>query len=659
MLRPFVIRARAALVIMLAALLILPPASAQTAASLSPSPNLQFFDASSGQSLPCVGCTVSTFAAGTSTPLRTYTDSTATTQNGVIITLDSNGYTTSGIWIGGVCYKYVLKNAGGSTVWSQDNICDNSQLLRVALTGATGAAQIGYRGASGDTTITTAAALNSFTLSATYSSLAFACGAANSTGRTLLVVSNFAASPAQSCAANIRPGGGIIAPGSSQVINLSGKIDQIAAQLFDTSAGGAGSILLTGPNEAIFPHWFGAKMDGSTDDLPAWNASTASCPAAGCVLHIPQGSNSFTSAGIVLTHGVPIKVSGGGRTSIISCTGVPCLTANYAGQMITTLDVQESNPAGNAATVGIEVTNGSGSGDQITLRDLTLLGKSAHPNGIGVRFDGVANVAVDNVISSAWDKGGQINAITGPIFSTTIHFIGGHFTGNATWQLENTGCGDCSAFGTIFESGPGLSTSFGIFTCVACHGESGSIDARIKSGASALISLGSTWHGGTIQADAGAGSNNAVFVSYGDDITDLIVNNSSFTMRSDWPTHPPANANVSGSSPGPFLLNDATGPHCLKSGGCTASNTFSFDAPYTGYIFSGGPLSSTTSVGAGTFLQTGPITFSGLGSVAAGQIYSCTDCKVTGPTDNTCVGGGPGAIAFRTPDGWWACLQRN
>jgi hypothetical protein len=158
---------------------------AQTAASVTPNPNIQFLDTSTGAALPCVGCSVYTYAAGTSTPLATYTDSTGMTANSNPIVLDSAGYSTSGIWIKASCYKFVLENASAATVWTQDNVCDNSQLLKTLLAGSTGAAQIGYE-ASGGAATNVAAVLNVTPRASDYSSLAVALTTI-SAGQTLTV----------------------------------------------------------------------------------------------------------------------------------------------------------------------------------------------------------------------------------------------------------------------------------------------------------------------------------------------------------------------------------------------------------------------------------------------------------------------------------------
>src|SRR6185437_16115648 len=73
-----------------------------------------------GAGLPCAGCKLSTFAAGTTTPLATYTDSTGTSSNTNPITLDASG--GAFIWLGSSSYKFILKDALGNTIWTVDNV---------------------------------------------------------------------------------------------------------------------------------------------------------------------------------------------------------------------------------------------------------------------------------------------------------------------------------------------------------------------------------------------------------------------------------------------------------------------------------------------------------------------------------------------------------
>jgi hypothetical protein len=87
-------------------------------AILSPSPKLQFFDANGN---PLVGGQLYTYAAGTTTPLASYTDSSGSTANTNPIILDSRG--EANVWLAsGTAYKFVLQTATGTTIWTVDNI---------------------------------------------------------------------------------------------------------------------------------------------------------------------------------------------------------------------------------------------------------------------------------------------------------------------------------------------------------------------------------------------------------------------------------------------------------------------------------------------------------------------------------------------------------
>ena len=93
-----------------------------------PAPEIQYLN-SAGQ--PLAGAFLCSFAAGTSTPLATYTDSTAGTPNTNPIVLDSNG--RASVWVGPSLYKFILYVGGngacpgtGAVQWSQDNVSDTT-----------------------------------------------------------------------------------------------------------------------------------------------------------------------------------------------------------------------------------------------------------------------------------------------------------------------------------------------------------------------------------------------------------------------------------------------------------------------------------------------------------------------------------------------------
>lgn len=79
---------------------------------------IQKFTDSAG--LPLAAGLLYTYAAGTTTPLATYTDSTGSTPNANPIVLDANGQCD--LWLGSSAYKFVLKNAAGVTQKTVDNV---------------------------------------------------------------------------------------------------------------------------------------------------------------------------------------------------------------------------------------------------------------------------------------------------------------------------------------------------------------------------------------------------------------------------------------------------------------------------------------------------------------------------------------------------------
>jgi hypothetical protein len=107
-------------------------------AVLAPQPKAQFFDASGN---PLVGGKVYTYAAGTTTPLETYTSALATTANTNPVILDSRG--ECNLWFSTASsYKVVLESATNVLQWTVDNIATYGTLAsqnsnNVAITGGT------------------------------------------------------------------------------------------------------------------------------------------------------------------------------------------------------------------------------------------------------------------------------------------------------------------------------------------------------------------------------------------------------------------------------------------------------------------------------------------------------------------------------------------
>jgi hypothetical protein len=85
--------------------------------SLSPTPKLQFFDLNGA---PLSGGKLYTYAAGTTTPLASYTDFTGNIANTNPIILDSRG--EANVWLSGDVYKFALYDSTNVLIWTVDNI---------------------------------------------------------------------------------------------------------------------------------------------------------------------------------------------------------------------------------------------------------------------------------------------------------------------------------------------------------------------------------------------------------------------------------------------------------------------------------------------------------------------------------------------------------
>lgn len=103
-------------------------------ASLSSVPKLQFFDANGN---PLVGGKLYTYAAGTTTPLATYTDSSAGTPNTNPIILNSRG--EANVWLANTTYKFVLKTSADVEIWTVDNISNAINTSQILASGGSAA----------------------------------------------------------------------------------------------------------------------------------------------------------------------------------------------------------------------------------------------------------------------------------------------------------------------------------------------------------------------------------------------------------------------------------------------------------------------------------------------------------------------------------------
>ena len=70
------------------------------------------------------GFKLKTFAAGTATPLATYTDATLAVANPTTILMDAFG--EANVWLGQLAYKFVFTDAADVVIWTVDNVTQAS-----------------------------------------------------------------------------------------------------------------------------------------------------------------------------------------------------------------------------------------------------------------------------------------------------------------------------------------------------------------------------------------------------------------------------------------------------------------------------------------------------------------------------------------------------
>ena len=93
--------------------------------------------------------------------------------------------------------------------------------------------------------------------------------------------------------------GAKLSPDSGKTVTIAGTLDAPMSQVF----GGSGTVTLSGVIDKIYPQWWGAKGDGTTDDTAAINAAitaanavTTSTIATGVTVYFPAGLYLCNSA---------------------------------------------------------------------------------------------------------------------------------------------------------------------------------------------------------------------------------------------------------------------------------------------------------------------------------------------------------------------------
>lgn len=234
--------------------------------SLMPMPKQAFHAVdASGRYVPIVGGKVYTYVTGTTTPKKTYTDSTGGTEAANPVMLDARG--EASIWLTDGLYRIVLKDVNDSTIWTVDGVSGSSFY---AVFGAVN----DLLGVSGSVTGQLA------------SCTGYWARGDNGGGQYWW----------DSASTATHDGGLVIAP--------TGVATGRWKRIFDGD---------------VNVRWFGAKGDGSTDDTAAFLAAIAT----GYGVFVPDGTY-ITTGVLTMTSGGQMMYGsgcGGGGTIVKASTG--------------------------------------------------------------------------------------------------------------------------------------------------------------------------------------------------------------------------------------------------------------------------------------------------------------------------------------------------
>jgi hypothetical protein len=375
--------------------------------AMAPMAHLQFL---TNAGAVCSSCTLATYAAGGTPALATYSNSTLTTANPTTITLNSSGRpSVSGaevpIYLSPVAYKFVLKTAAGGTIWTQDNISDIGELLKVDMASTAtnkGDALIGYEAAGTGATARTVHARFAD------EPLSVKDFGADSTGATDSTAYILAADTAASVTGTILiPKGiykvndltlvshvicqGMFAVQSGETLTINGSFEAGLYRVFSGSGTvglGPGSVAMAYP-----PQWWGAEGDGITiDTVPVQAAITA---AQGQVSAVRLAGKYVVDESLTFT-GNQLEIFGVGVASQIinrASAGKPTFNFNAALYY----NLHDFAIIGDASypNDGIYIHDGSGFGK---LANLYLF-----PNGTGIHLHDMNSMKIQDVMY--WGSG--------------------------------------------------------------------------------------------------------------------------------------------------------------------------------------------------------------------------------------------------------------
>lgn len=227
--------------------------------SIATPPKLQFFTAGG---IPLSGGKLYSYAAGTTTPLATYTSSTGSTANTNPVILDSRGETD--VWFGAEQYKLKLTSSTDVEIWTVDNLNGPDQATLAALAASSGSSLVGYiQSGSGAVATTVQARLRKVFFTSDYDTFVNAVAAA--ANGTLIVNSTITVSTNTTVPSTVVlqvVNEGIFNIATNVTLTINGCFEAGVYQVFNCT--GTGAVVINAQFTGVgYPEWWGAVSDNT------------------------------------------------------------------------------------------------------------------------------------------------------------------------------------------------------------------------------------------------------------------------------------------------------------------------------------------------------------------------------------------------------------
>ena len=270
--------------------------------SIATPPKLQFF--SSG-GVPLSGGKLYSYAAGTTTPLATYTSSTGSIANTNPVILDSRG--EADVWFGTGQYKLKLTSSTDVEIWTVDNLNGPDQATLATLAASSGSSLVGYIQAGGGAVATTVQArLRKLIFTSDYDTFANALAAA--ANGTLIINSTNSISSNTTVPSTVvlqASNGGLLNIATSVTLTINGSIECGAYKIFNCT--GTGNVKIGPKTPIVYAEWWGTTNDGTSNDGVAIQAACDALSPAGGILQLLNRKYYISALITVTTQALTIQ----------------------------------------------------------------------------------------------------------------------------------------------------------------------------------------------------------------------------------------------------------------------------------------------------------------------------------------------------------------